>query len=142
MASLTAIRTAVKTTLEARIPDLTVYRTVPDVTNVPAAVVEPNVSDFVVAMGRGTDTWTFDLHVLAPYADPELGQDSLDAYITGAGAQSIRQVIFQNKTLGLTNVDAHIAGMVSGSYNTRFEIGAIQHVGATLRLIVHTTGTE
>lgn len=142
MASLKAIRAAVVTTIETQIPSLTGYPTVPDAANTPAFVVEPVDADFEVAMGRGTDTWNFNLHVLASFAVSELGQDALDEYVTGAGSKSIRQVVFNNKTLGLTNTTAHIAGLLAGSYGAQFETASIQHVGATLRLVVHTLGTE
>lgn len=139
MASLKAIRVAVKTTIETQIPSLTGYATIPEAVQVPAFVIEPVISDFLVTMGKGTDTWNFDLHVLAPYALAELGQDVLDEYISGAGAKSIRSVVFANKTLGLPSTDAHIAGVVG--YGP-FESAAIEHIGATLRLVVHTPGTE
>lgn len=140
MASLTAIRTAVKTTLEANLSGFRVYSTVPEIAQVPSAVVAPAFGDFLVAMGRGTDTWEFQLHVLAPYSDAALGQNALDAYVTGAGSSSIRQIVFNNKTLGLANTDAHVAGLLA--YGAQFESAAVQHIGATLRLVVHTPGTE
>lgn len=140
MASLKAIRAAVKTTIETHIPSLTVYATVPEAAQVPSVVVAPATADFLVAGRRGTDTWEFDLSVLAAYADAEIGQDALDEYVTGAGAKSIRQVIFNNRSLGLANTDAHISGMQA--YGAQFESAAIDHIGAILRLVVHTPGTE
>jgi len=139
MASLKAIRAAVATTLGTQIPTLTGYATIPEAVQAPAFVIEPTLADFLVTMGKGTDTWNFDLHVLATYAVAELGQDALDEYVTGAGPRSIRSAIFSNRTLGLDNTDAHIAGLVA--YGP-FEAAAIDHVGATLRLVVHTPGTE
>lgn len=139
MASLKAIRLAVTTTIGTQIPSLTGYPTIPEAVQAPAFVLEPVTADFLVTMGKGTDTWNFDLHVLASYAVAELGQDALDEYVTGAGAKSIRSVIFANRTLGLASTDAHIAGLVA--YGP-FESAAIDHVGATLRLVVHTPGTE
>lgn len=140
MASLAAIRTGVKTTLEAAITGLRVYDKISGATQVPAVVVDPAAANFDVAMARGTDTWDFDLHVIVSDAEETLGQIALDDYVTGAGARSIRSVIFANKTLGLTKADAHISGLLA--YGVRFEQAPIQHVGATLRLVVHTSGTE
>lgn len=141
MASLKAIRVAAKATIETHIPDLTGYPTVPEAVQVPAFVVEPAPpADFLVAMGRGVDTWNFDVHILVASSDAGLGQDELDDYITGAGAKSIRQVIFNNRTLGLTDTDAHIAQLIA--YGGQFESAGIAHIGATLRLVVHTPGTE
>jgi hypothetical protein len=110
MATLAAIRDGIKDTIEANVTGLRVYDVVEDVTLPPAVVVLPAEADFDVAMGRGTDTWTFD-----------------------------RQVIFNNKTLGLSDVNAHISGM--SRYGAEFEAAGVEHIGAVLRLIVHTTGT-
>lgn len=141
MASLKDIRTAVKTTLEAAISGLTVHRTVPGTVNVPAVIVRPapdDTADFWVAMDRGTDTWQLDLLVLVNRADAQLSEDTLDGYVTGSGSSSIRQAIFQAKTLGLADVNANVSG-VSG-YGATFEVGGVAYSGAALRLVVHTSG--
>lgn len=139
MASLAAIRTAVKTTVEAAISGLQVHDLIPAKPVPPCVLVMPAEADFVVAMGRGTDTWQFDLTVLVPTADLVVGQSLLDPYITGDGISSIREAIWNARALGLSNVDAHVAGM--SEYGGLHDYGGTQHVGATLRLIVHTTGT-
>lgn len=140
MASLASIRTGVKTTLEAAITGLRVYDKIAAAVQVPAVVVEPATADFIVAMGRGTDTWDLDLHVVVADSEEIVGQAKLDQYVTGAGSLSIRQAIFNAKTLGLSSTDAHVSAMTA--YGVRFEQAPIQHVGATLRLIVHTKGSE
>jgi hypothetical protein len=139
MAGLAAIRDAVKTTLESTIASLTAYDTVPEASNLPAACVVPDTADFDIAMGRGTDTWTFDLYVLVSSADMDLAQDQLDGFVTGAGANSIRAVIYANQTLGLSQVNAHVSRM--SEYGAKFRQSELDHVGAVLRLVVHTTGT-
>jgi hypothetical protein len=139
MSSLQSIRDAIKTTLESAIDSLSAYDTVPGATNLPAVVVVPSTANFNVAMGRGTDTWEFDLAVMVPYTDADIAQDALDNYVTGAGDSSIRQAIFQNRDLGLSDTDAHISGM--SDYGSRFEMAGIQNIGAKLRLVVHTKGT-
>jgi hypothetical protein len=140
MASLASIRTAVKTTLEAAITGLRVYDKIAAAVQVPSVVVEPDTADFLVAMGKGTDTWEFDLHVIVADSDEIVGQAKLDEYVTGAGTKSVRSAIFATPALGLTNTNAHVAGMTA--YGVRFEQAPIQHIGATLRLIVHTKGSE
>lgn len=140
MASLAAIRDAVKTTITANVSGVEVYDTVSDVAITPAVVVYPAEADFNVVMGRGTDTWEFDLYVLCQRAVADEGQDALDAYVTGAGSSSIRQVVFNNRTLGLTGIDAHVSGM--SEYGGFFESAQIPHVGAKLRLVVLTPGTS
>lgn len=138
MASLSEIRTAARTTITTAIPSLFGYDTVPDSVNLPAVVVMPSDSDFLVAMGRGADTWQLDIIVIVSAAEPNIGQNALDTYVTGAGANSIRQAIFQNRTLGLADVNAHIAGM--SGYNLQFSILQLDHIAATLRMVVHTNG--
>ena len=143
MATIGQVRAGIKAAIENNIAGLTVYRTMPEVTHPPAVVIglaDSDTADFTVAMGRGTDTWNYDLAVLAPYSDAELGQDALDLFIDGAGDRSIRQAIFNNRTLGLTRTDAHIAGV--SNYGASFESADLQHIGAVLRLVVHTSGTE
>lgn len=139
MASLESIRDGIKTTLESAVGVLTAYDTVPDVTNLPAVVCVPDTADFDVAMGRGTDTWEFDLYVLVGTADMGLGQDALDGFITGAGPNSIRAAVFANRNLGLGDCNATITGM--SDYGAKFAMADLQHLGAILRLVVHTSGT-
>ncbi|WP_062441271.1 hypothetical protein [Herbidospora daliensis] len=141
MAGLEAVRDAIKATLEGAISGLQVYDTVPGATNVlPCVVVFPQDAEFGETMGRGTDVWFFELWVMV--SDGELGtaQDQLDALVTGAGDRSIRQAIFKARTLGLSNTAAHITAM--SSYGTTFTAASIDHIGAKLRLMVATRGTE
>ena len=139
MSSIAAIRTAIKTTVEAAVSSLTVYDTMPDRINLPAVVVVPSASDFNVAMGRGADTHNFDLYVLTSKRETGLAQDDLDAFITGAGSASIRQVIFSARALGLSDADEHVVGM--RGYGGSFSFADIDHVGAILEVVVHTSGT-
>lgn len=139
MASLSAIRDAIKTTVAAAVTSLHGYDTFPESPNLPAFIVVPATTDFLVAMGRGVDTYEFNVVVLAPYADADIGQDAVDGFVTGAGSNSIRQAIWNNRALGLSDVDAHVAGM--NSYGATYEGVGIEHVGASLRVVVHTIGT-
>lgn len=139
MASLAQIRTALKTTITAAVPALFGYDTVPQVANLPAFVVVPRTTDFNVAMGRGTDTYEFDVIVLVSRGDDGLAQTALDAYINGFGSSSIRQAIWGARTLGLSNVDATVTGM--STYGGEWDIGELPHMGAALKVRVHTTGT-
>lgn len=139
MATLSAIRDAIASTLDAAIPTLHCYDTVPDVANLPAVVVIPATTDFVAAMGRGTDTHTLNLYVLAAYMNADLGQAALDELVAGSGAKSIRQVIWNNRSLGLVQTDAHISGM--SGYGGNFNLAQVEHVGAILTAIVHSSGT-
>lgn len=139
MAGLGAIRDAIKTTIEANISGLRVYDTVPGVAHLPALVIEPESSDFNVAMGRGLDEHVINLYVLCTRAVARVGQDQLDAFVTGAGDSSVRQVVFNNKTLGLADTQAVVTGM--SGYGGTFESAGLPHVGAVLTLRVHTKGS-
>src|SRR5688572_7228603 len=108
MASVGEIRAAIKATLEANISPLHVHNLMAGVANVPAVVVQPVEADFEVAMGRGLDAWEFDLLVLASKADERTSQERLDELVDGGGDRSIRKAIFNNNSLGLPNVNAHI----------------------------------
>lgn len=138
MASLKQIRDAIKTTVESAVPAMHGYDTVPESPNLPAFVVQPIDSDFHITMARGTDTWNFDLVVLVSWGDSDLAQDELDGYISGAGAASIRQAVFNARTLGLAGTDATVSGVTEYGVKTA---AAVEHLGAVLRLTVHTSGT-
>ncbi len=147
MASLKQIRAEVATVLRTKIPDLDVHANVKDFVSVlPAVIVMPWTSEFNVAMGRGTDTWELDLLVLVSTTEIGLRQENLDDYVTGAGPKSIREAIFKANsgsagTFGnLPATDAHVAQLIE--YGARFNVGDVEHLGARLRLIVHTRGTE
>lgn len=141
MASIDQIRDAVKTTLEANISTLHAYKYVPEAAQVlPAVVIIPFTGDFDQAMGRGLDNYVFDLLVLVSASDDLVRQAELDSYVTGAGASSIRQTIFNNKGLGRSDCDAHVSEMTE--YGMRFPVSEIDHIGARLKLIVYTTGTS
>lgn len=139
MATLAAVRDAIVTTVAAAVTSLTVYDTIPGVTNLPALVISPASADFNVTMGRGTDTWQFDLFVMVAVPTEDLAQDALDGYVTGAGANSIRAAVFAARTLGLADTNAHVSAMTN--YNISFPGAGIDHMAATLRLVVHTLGT-
>lgn len=136
MATVAEVRAAIKTVLEAAISGLSVHQKMVGIANVPAVVVQPVDTDYDQAMARGMDTWAYDLIVLASKADETTAQERLDEMVDGGGAKSVRKAIFDNKTLGLTNTDAHVARM--SGYNGQHSVGAFTYVGATLRLVVHT----
>jgi len=96
-------------------------------------------------MGMGTgvdDTYQFDLDVLCPAAELRIGQDALDAFLSGAGPKSIRQAVYASRdargdALGLPNCKARVPGW--GRYGTGFEGAGISHVGAVVRLEIITS---
>jgi hypothetical protein len=139
MASLKAVRAAIQTTIQTNIAGIQVYQRIPDSPVLPCVVVRPDGTDFNQAFGRGTDQYTFELQVVVPSNDADVAQNMLDDYVTGAGAKSIRQVIFNNKTLGLAATAAVITEMTN--YAFTYDAVGSPNIGATLRLVVHTDGT-
>jgi hypothetical protein len=145
VATLKEIRNAVKATIEDGISGIKCYDKIPENAKVlPAVIVQPEMADFDMAMGRGTDQYNFTLIVLVSYNHIETAQDNLDPYITGSGSKSIRQCIWANKTLGLDgDVNAHVNRMFD--YGMRFTPdsvgGSFEQLGARLGLIVYTRGT-
>lgn len=141
MASFGELRDAIKAVLAAALPGATVYDTVPESANLPAIVVQPAEAEFPLTMGRATDTWQFDLIVMTSYGDAGIAQNRLDAYLSGAGDTSIRQIIMRNSSLGRGDVmTAYIAGM--SDYGANFTMAGVDNIGCRLRLIVETTGPD
>jgi hypothetical protein len=146
MASLAEIRTALKTTIKASVPELNVYGMVVDVQQVPAVVITPaptNMNgfscDFNGAFGRGMDEWTIDLIVMVNRVESALAQLKLDQYVTGKGPKSLRQIIFLNPTLGLADdTDAQAEGIREYDALMPMNTAGIQYVGAVLRITVRT----
>ena len=141
MASLQQIRDGLKTTLENNITGLRVYDVVPDYSiNFPVAIVLPTTISFGLAMQRGTDLYNFDILVAVQRGESRTAQDALDLYITGAGGSSLRQAIFNNRTLGLDNTDATITGV--SNYAADVNLNGIDAIGANVSLEVYTKGTS
>lgn len=141
MAALQDVRDGIKTTLENNISGLRVYDVVPDYAlNFPVAIVLPVNINFNISMQRGTDQYTFDILVAVERGNSRTAQDKLDQYITGQGSSSLRQAIFNNRTLGLDNTDATITGV--SNYAADVNLNGIDAVGANISLEVYTKGTS
>lgn len=135
------LRDAVKVTISAAIPALTVYDTVPDDVILPAVMVRPTTTTYGHTVGDPDDTYGFDLYVLVSRAEIGLGQDALDGYLSSAGDDSIRWAIQRSKDLGIpgpASVRARVTGM--SDYGAQFEAASVEHVGAILRMLVTIRG--
>jgi hypothetical protein len=141
VAALQEVRDGIKTTLENNISGLRVYDVVPDYAlNFPVAIVLPVNINFNISMQRGTDQYTFDILVAVERGNSRTAQDKLDQYITGQGSSSLRQAIFNNRTLGLDNTDATITGV--SNYAADVNLNGIDAIGANVSLEVYTKGTS
>ena len=70
----------------------------------------------------------------------DTAQDKLDAYITGSGSSSVRQVIYNNKSLGLADTDARVVNV--SNYAADVNLNGIDGVGANLEIQVYTKGSS
>ena len=140
MATMAQIRDGWKTTI-SNISGLRVYDTVPDqAINVPVCLFIPTSIEFDLAMQRGTDRYEFELTVAVQRSDSRTAQDKLDAFVTGSGSSSIRQIIFNNRTLGLSDTDARVVEM--NNYAADVSLNGIDAVGANLTIEVFTKGSS
>lgn len=143
MASIDALRTALVTTLEGNISGFKCYRMVPEnALVVPCALIELDSTNFMVSMGRGTDTHQITLLVLVSYNHSEIAQTNLDPYVAGSGTRSIREVIWNNRDLGVSGWNATVTQMYD--YGMRY-VSTLQghgheQIGARLAMTVHTRG--
>ena len=140
MATLAEIRDGLKTTV-GNISGLRCYDTVPDnAINFPVAIFIPTEIQFDLAMQRGTDLYTFDMLVAVQRADSRTAQDKLHGYITGQGSNSVRQTIFNNRTLGLSDTDARTVSVSNISADV--SVNGIDAIGANIEVQVYTKGTS
>lgn len=141
MASLTEIRTALKMTISAAIPSLNGYDKMPESVNAPAFVVlpDPNATVEYMAMGRGVDKFNLMVILIVSQRDNDLAQIDLDPYVSSFGPKSIRQAVFNGRTLGLPDVDAAVTGV--SNYGDALPIGGVDYVGARLSVEVFASGT-
>lgn len=99
-ASITAVRDGLKVRLET-IAGLRGYSRVPDKPEPPCAVVlGPVVIEFDHTMARGCDRIVIPIQVLASKAVDDISQTTLDGYLGGTGATSIKQAVEGDRRLG------------------------------------------
>ena len=71
----------------------------------------------------------------------EIMAEELDATtINSGGSSSVRQVIYNNKTLGLSDTDARVVNMTN--YAADVNLNGIDGVGANLTIEVYTKGSS
>lgn len=109
MATISQVRDALKSVIEAAVADLQVYDTVPTQVNVPAAVVFPERGE-PRTLGQVRDTQQYRLQVVVARGSDRTAQDALDGYLSYTGATSIRAALAATSGLGLSGVRAWVAG--------------------------------
>lgn len=137
MSSLADIRTALADTLNT-LEGFSAYGNAPPKINLPCAVILPAEANYTKAFGRGLDQWDFNLLICVTMTELDLSQQMLDEYVNGFGDNSIREFIFKNRSLGLSDVEAVCTRMFNYLHET--SIGGINSLSATLRVEVYSKG--
>ena len=107
--SLLTLRQGIATNL-ATISGLRTSWFVPDNPSPPIAIVVPDRVDYDVSMARGSDTFTFQVLVIAGRINERSAQSTLDAYLDSTGSTSIKAAIESDKTLGGSAHSARVTG--------------------------------
>lgn len=137
MSTLPEVRQAFRDALaDPVIVGLNSYKSIPSNPIYPCVIPIPKEADYTKAFQRGIVVWEYDLIVLVSGLDSEGSQDRLDQLIDISGGGSIPNALYNNRTLGLGDVDVAVTGV--GGYLIRF---LNIHVGATLKVRVVTRGT-
>jgi len=151
MASITRIRTALADVLKANVPKLQVYPRLADAVQAGdgGVLVVGSPTWAIDAMRKGLITYTFPLNVLAPLGDMAIAVALLDVLAAPTGEGSITQVIWDHGRAavgglgvldadGEVDVDAHVDSLPLN--DVTFPNAGIDHIGAVLNCIVHTSG--
>lgn len=126
MANLKDIRDGLETRL-ATIAGLRAHDTIPDQINVPCAIVgAPETIQYDHTMGRGTDRYTIPVRVYAGRASERAGQDKIDGYLAGSGANSIKAAIEADRTLGGV---AHSTRVTEARGYGTYPIAGVEYLG-------------
>jgi hypothetical protein len=109
--SISQIRTALATNL-ATIPGLRTAAEIPDLPNPPIAVVSLDSVTYDQAYAKGMTNYNFTVTVIVGRSAEREAQRKLDGYIS-PGANSVKNAIESNKTLGGYAYDCRVVSMNS-----------------------------
>jgi hypothetical protein len=136
MTSLAQVRDGIDTLLDA-IPGLRAINHVPGDAPFPAALVEPpTIADYRADLGAGGLTVTFQIDVLVSAATHR-NQLELYPYLERTGTKSIWAAFEANRSLGFTDVDAHV---ISAESLGLTEIAGTQCFGSAVTVQVSLGG--
>jgi hypothetical protein len=134
MALVTELRDGLKANL-ATVPGLRSSDIVPDNPQPPMAVVLPQNVAYDNAFQRGMVTYTFSVIVIVNRVSERTGQNSLDLYVSGTGAQSIKRAIESDKTLGGRAFDVRVSDVRNYGDIT---IGEINYFSAEFTVLCYS----
>jgi len=109
--SISQIRTALATNL-ATISGLRTAAEIPDLPNPPIAVVSLDSVTYDQAYAKGMTSYNFTITVIVGRSAEREAQRKLDGYIS-PGANSVKNAIESNKTLGGYAYDCRVVSMNS-----------------------------
>jgi hypothetical protein len=110
MASISELRAGIKTNL-ATISGLRTSDFQPDSINPPVAIVFPVSLNYDETFHRGMQTYTFAVQVIVGRVSERTGQNSIDAYCSSTGTNSIKLAIESDKTLAGKAFDLRVTDM-------------------------------
>jgi hypothetical protein len=140
MANTVDIRKGIATNL-GNIAGLRVYPFVTGTIVTPAAVVIPGdggrgnkrAIDYDQTMGRGSDMFFFTVLLLVTDAVERASTDTLDEYLAGSGALSVKQAIESDETLGGIVGWTNVQGVADYG---RIDYGGQSYLGAEFQVEV------
>lgn len=134
-AAMGAIRRAMVDRL-GTIPDVTVYRFVPDAINAPAMWVQP-ARPFVEYhhQAPGDTEWRFVVTTLVNRIDEESAQDALDEYLHPSGVL-VRTLQYSDSDDALARLVNYVE-VLSGQRYGVFSVGGTTYLGAEILVCVH-----
>lgn len=138
MASVSVVRTGLKTRLAEITTFAQTHATAPGTIVTPCAIVLPGPIEFDESMGRGCDDLTFEVLVLVAKATDQLAQEHLDPYLAGSGSGSVKQAI-EDETTPITGVDWVRVPRVT-DYGD-IDYNGVQYLGARFPVEVSADGT-
>lgn len=133
MTTIAELRTGLATNL-ASIRGLRTSAFVPDNPTPPIAVVIPARVEYDTAMGRGLDTYTFNVTVIAARASERSAQQVLDSFCSSTGSLSVKAALESDKTLGGTANGLRVTEL---SEYGPLSVGETQYLAATFSVTVY-----
>jgi hypothetical protein len=125
------MRDVLKETIRASIPDVMVYDTVPEVSHLPAVVIEP-LNATSSSFRNGLDTWIFDFSIMVARQETSVSQNTLDDLLDGPG--SVPKILY---SASLDDLDVYVQNM--HGYGGSHPANGLPHIGAVLRVKVTRT---
>jgi hypothetical protein len=104
--------------------------------NPPIAIISPVSIEYDKSMGVGMTIYSYSITVIVGRVSERTAQNSLDAYCSPSGTQSIKQAVESNRTLSGKAFDLRVTGMRNyGSLN----IADNEYLAAEFDLSVYAT---